>query len=192
MEVSIKSVTGKSSLEDLIKPKNEGDAYFDVYAHSVDYDYQKDLLIYELGFKTSFDKKFEGRIVARSSIIKKDLFVTNAVGVIDSSYRGEWKVAFRLKDPMEFFVKAQEDVIEYIYNSRNKDYTMLEILKDETHPQRAYVKKLNSYLKENGVYEIGERCAQITFKELQTINFNVADSLSPTARGEGGFGSTGK
>ena len=40
--------------------------------------------------------------------------------------------------------------------------------------------------------EHGERIAQIVFAPYMAAEFRVVDSLSDTARGEGGFGSTGK
>lgn len=40
--------------------------------------------------------------------------------------------------------------------------------------------------------EHGERIAQIVFTPYVSARFNVTDELDATARGEGGFGSTGK
>lgn len=39
--------------------------------------------------------------------------------------------------------------------------------------------------------EHGERIAQLVLAPVVTASFNVVDDLDPTARGEGGFGSTG-
>lgn len=43
-------------------------------------------------------------------------------------------------------------------------------------------------------FEIGdqERCAQLVIAPVYQANFEIVDSLSDTARGAGGFGSTGK
>ena len=41
-------------------------------------------------------------------------------------------------------------------------------------------------------FEIGERCGQIYFEKINDIEMEEVDELSDTARGEGGFGSTGK
>lgn len=41
------------------------------------------------------------------------------------------------------------------------------------------------------VIERGERVAQIVIQRLATVRFEEAEELSSTARGEGGFGSTG-
>ena len=41
------------------------------------------------------------------------------------------------------------------------------------------------------IIENGERVAQVVFHEVEHPEFEEVDSLSDTARGEGGFGSTG-
>lgn len=40
-------------------------------------------------------------------------------------------------------------------------------------------------------YALGDRCAQIYFEPVLDVTFVETDDLSDTARGEGGFGSTG-
>lgn len=37
----------------------------------------------------------------------------------------------------------------------------------------------------------GSRCAQMTFYRVETMDFEVADQLNATERGDGGFGHTG-
>ena len=44
----------------------------------------------------------------------------------------------------------------------------------------------------NDFYKVGDRIAQIMIIPHPTIEFEEADELSDTERGEGGFGSTGK
>lgn len=53
--------------------------------------------VFEYGFGLSFEipKGYVGLIFPRSSIFRKDLFLTNCVGVIDSGYRGEVTVKFK-------------------------------------------------------------------------------------------------
>lgn len=41
-------------------------------------------------------------------------------------------------------------------------------------------------------YKVGDRVAQLILLRKQVFEFELADSLSETERGEGGFGSTGK
>ena len=53
--------------------------------------------VFEYGFGLSFEipEGYVGLIFPRSSIFRKDLFLTNCVGVIDSGYRGEVTVKFK-------------------------------------------------------------------------------------------------
>lgn len=86
-----------------------------------------------------------GLIYARSGIAcKRGLAPANKVGVIDSDYRGEIKVA------------------------------------------------LHNHSNEAASIEDGERIAQLVIAPYVTANFVEADTLDDTARGDGGFGSTGK
>ena len=51
----------------------------------------------EYGFGLSFEipEGYVGLVFPRSSIYRKDLFLTNAVGVIDAGYRGEVTAKFK-------------------------------------------------------------------------------------------------
>ena len=88
---------------------------------------------------------YVGLIYARSGIAcRRGLAPANKVGVIDSDYRGEVKVA------------------------------------------------LHNHSSETGVIEDGERIAQLVIAPYLTAEFTESDGLTDTARGEGGFGSTGR
>ena len=52
---------------------------------------------FEYGFGLSFEipEGYVGLVFPRSSIYRKDLFLTNAVGVIDAGYRGEVTSKFK-------------------------------------------------------------------------------------------------
>ncbi|MBP5530357.1 MAG: dUTP diphosphatase [Lachnospiraceae bacterium] len=90
---------------------------------------------------------YVGLVFARSGLAcKKGLAPANKVGVIDSDYRGEIKVAL---------------------HNHNGSGDALEI-------------------------ENGERIAQIAIVPYLKADFEIAESLEETERGEGGFGSTGK
>lgn len=41
-------------------------------------------------------------------------------------------------------------------------------------------------------YEVGERVVQLVIMQIPSVNIQVVDELSNTARGQGGFGSTNK
>lgn len=90
---------------------------------------------------------YVGLVFARSGLAcKKGLAPANKVGVIDSDYRGEIKVAL---------------------HNHNGSGDALAI-------------------------ENGERIAQIAIVPYLKADFEIAESLEETERGEGGFGSTGK
>lgn len=87
---------------------------------------------------------YAGLIYARSGLAsKKGLAPANKVGVVDSDYRGEVKVA--------------------LHNHSGQAQTVSN----------------------------GERIAQMVITPYLAANFVVAEELSSTVRGEGGFGSTG-
>ena len=97
------------------------------------------------GIALEIPKGYMGLIFARSGLsCKRHLAPANKVGVIDSDYRGEVKVA--------------------LHNHSNE-------------PQKI---------------DAGERIAQLVITPFLAVNFEQADELDETQRGEGGFGSTGK
>lgn len=77
------------------------DAGMDLYATSVEYDSHSKIVSYNTGIALEIPEGYAGFIFPRSSIYKYDLQLTNSVGVIDSSYRGEIKFKFRVTyDPI--------------------------------------------------------------------------------------------
>lgn len=96
------------------------------------------------GLKMELPEGYAGLIYARSGLaLKRNLAPANKVGVVDSDYRGEIKVA--------------------LHNHG-------EIAQTVSH---------------------GERIAQLVVTPYLAVNFIESEALSDTARGEGGFGSTG-
>ena len=97
------------------------------------------------GIAMEIPEGYVGLVYARSGLAcKEGLAPANKVGVIDSDYRGEIKVA--------------------LYNQSG---------------QKKLVKN-------------GERIAQIVIAPFLAPEFTEVSELDETARGEGGFGSTGK
>lgn len=96
------------------------------------------------GLAMEIPEGYVGLVYARSGLAcKRGLAPANKVGVVDSDYRGEIKVA------------------------------------------------LHNHGKEAQTVEKGERIAQMVIAPYLSVNYEEADSLSETERGEGGFGSTG-
>ena len=70
------------------------DAGYDLTAVSRVYDKDGNV-VYGTGIAVEIPDGFAGLVFPRSSICKKDLALTNSVGVIDSGYRGEVMVKFK-------------------------------------------------------------------------------------------------
>lgn len=97
------------------------------------------------GLAMEIPEGYVGLVYARSGLAcKRGLAPANKVGVVDSDYRGEIKVA------------------------------------------------LHNHGKEAQTVEKGERIAQMVIAPYLSVNYEKADELSETERGEGGFGSTGR
>ena len=101
--------------------------------------------IVHTGLAAEIPEGYVGLIYARSGLAtKKGLAPANKVGVIDSDYRGEIRVAL--------------------------------------HNHSKYEQSIEPY----------ERIAQLVIAPYIAAEYEEAEELSETVRGEGGFGSTGK
>jgi dUTP pyrophosphatase len=97
-----------------------------------------------LGIKMSIPVGYVGLLIGRSSMGAKGLVLANAVGVIDSDYRGE--------------------IIALMHNTNNFPVSIMK----------------------------GDRIAQLLIMPVAQPKFVIANELDDTARGTGGFGSTGE
>ena len=134
--------------------------------------------VYGTGLAFEIPEGYVGLIFPRSSNAKKDLMLTNSVGVVDSGYRGE--VMFKFK-PAAFFADdayATPGTVGDV--SYRFDYTILPKGYKQDH---AYGCSL---------YEVGDRVGQIIIMPYPQVTFQEVSELSSTDRGVGGFGSTGK
>ena len=115
-----------------------------------------------LGFALEIPEGYHAKIVPRSSIgLKSTLRQPNCVGIIDADYRGEVKAMY----------ESKISNIKTYYNNG-------EMLKTEILPTRRYIKA-------------GERIAQMLIERNEDAELIPVNELSETARGDGGFGSTG-
>ena len=95
----------------------EGDAGIDLVATSEYYDNDGNI-VYGTGLSFEIPKGYVGLLFPRSSICKKQQFLTNSVGVIDSSYRGEIMAKFK---PVMGSYESILDLFEsneYVVNDR--------------------------------------------------------------------------
>ena len=139
MKVNVMKLDAGAIIPKYAKP---GDAGMDLYAASFAID-QNNNYVYGTGLAMEIPEGYVGLIFPRSSISKTAHSLRNAVGVIDSGYRGEL-------------------IFKFDINTHNSP-----------------------------VYEIGDRIGQIIIMPYPQIEFEEAWELSKTARGKGGYGSTG-
>lgn len=97
MEVKIKKL-----VSDAVVPKkaHPGDAGFDLVAVRVGF--ENGCWVCHSGLAFEIPDGYMGLVFPRSSIVKKDMSMANAVGVVDSNYRGEVTCWFRLAGALEF------------------------------------------------------------------------------------------
>lgn len=143
MEVKFKKLT-----KDAVIPSyaNPGDAGLDLTATRFTQEFDKSgkmVLVYHTDLAVEIPEGYVGLAFMRSSICQRSLDMTNAVGVIDSGYRGEIVGKFKLTT----------DALPTIYQP-------------------------------------GEKFAQLIIMPYPTVDVVVAEELSETERGEGGFGSS--
>ncbi|AFU62327.1 putative dUTP diphosphatase [Acinetobacter phage phiAC-1] len=100
----------KKLSDDAVVPSyaHDSDAGLDLTATSKDYDDHGNV-VYGTGLAFAIPKGFVGYLFPRSSISKKDLSLANAVGVIDSGYRGE--IIFKFK-PLAYKGETEKGTYE--------------------------------------------------------------------------------
>ena len=171
MEVKVKRLSENAVIPMYGKP---GDAGMDLTATSRHFD-EDGNVVYGTGLAFEIPEGHVGLIFPRSSNAKKDLILTNSVGVVDSGYRGE--VMFKFK-PVPFF--ADEDCSEN-GETPTFDFTVT--------PGSRFADSFEFGI---NLYEVGDRVGQIIIMPYPKVVFIDSEDLAPTLRGEGGFGSTGK
>ena len=97
MQVKIKKLVKEAVIPRYAKP---GDAGMDLTAVSMTFD-DDGCAVYGTGLAFEIPKGYVGLVFPRSSNAKKDMLLSNSVGVIDSGYRGE--VMLKFKPSMLFF-----------------------------------------------------------------------------------------
>jgi len=166
MKIQIKKLHIDAVIPSYAKP---GDAGMDLTAISqrteTGTDENGDYLEYGTGLAIEIPEGHVGLIFPRSSVSKKDLFLANAVGVIDSGYRGEIKLRFKLEQTFDALDSWVDDQLYYKEGDR-----------------RFYA----------NVYKVGDKIGQLMIIPYPHVELVETEELGSSDRGEGGFGSTGK
>ena len=138
--------------------KHVGDACQDLIATSYKYNPKYDRFEYKLGFATEFSPDWEAEIRPRSTNTKTEAYIPNGPGTIDSNYRGEWLVIYKLRTPFE-----------QLFPEGNRELNLIE-MENEFAP-----------------YKIdGSAIAQVKFNHVHPVAWEVVDELTDTERGTDG------
>lgn len=101
LEVKVKKLVSEAVIPQYAK---DGDAGLDLTAVSVDLDSNGNA-VYGTGLAFEIPEGHVGLLFPRSSVSKKDLSLANAVGVLDSGYRGEVILKYK---PTPYFESNRE------------------------------------------------------------------------------------
>lgn len=148
------------------------DAGFDLVATSRTFD-EDGNVVYGTGLAFEIPEGYVGLLFPRSSNAKKDLSLTNSVGVLDSCYRGE--VIFKFKASLCYKHTNygwQHDADCYSVESNRESF-----INAKDAPK---------------MYAVGDRIGQLIIMPLLDVGFEFADELSDSERGMGGYGSSGR
>lgn len=171
MQVKTKIIDKSIQMQTLQYAK-DGDAGIDLVATSKNYD-EHGNVVYGTNRVFEIPKGYVGLLFPRSSNSKKDLLLSNSVGVLDSGYRGEVMFKYkRVYDSQKFF-----RVVSGMFNK----YCGIEL---ENPIKQSEIK--------SNYYEIGDRIGQLIIMPYPSVEFVESDDLSDTERGTGGFGHTGE
>ena len=162
MIVKIKKLNEKAVIP--FKKHPVEDACYDLIATSCKYNPKYDRFEYGLGFATEFTPDWEAEIRPRSTNTKKDVYIPNDPGTIDSNYRGEWFVMFKHRVPFNT-----------LFPTGDRELNILE-MENELAP-----------------YKVGDAIAQVKFNRVEQATWIEVQELGDTSRGaDGGLIREGK
>ena len=175
------------------------DVGYDVVATGCEWDESTDTYIYHTGLILETDPDVQATHViygfARSSISKKEAYLTNCVGIIDSDgYRGE--IQFRYKNRTSLETLIQLETLKRIVTTPHNDSCRYDWYEEGVRKQLTLYAKNLVY----APYRVGDKIGQFVFStvlsqgtgDTNPIIFEEVDEVSQTERGSGGFGSTDK
>ena len=135
MQLKIKKLDARAVLPSFAK---DGDAGMDLTAINITKDNVGNIT-YHTGISMEIPKGYVGLLFPRSSICKKQQFLTNSVGVVDSGFRGEILAKFK---PV---MGSYETILELFESNEYQEgdrIVQLMIIKHET-PEIIEVKELS-------------------------------------------------
>ena len=183
LEISFKKLR-----EDAVIPKyaHEGDVGMDLTAVDVEYDADNDVYVYHTGLAFETDLHYGIFLFPRSSNRKTEAYLANHVGIDDSAtYRGEIMLCFKNRTSLRQ-VALESRMISF-WNAIEDGKSVEEATKESI---KAWTEAMNNPML-FAPYKVGDRVAQMVAFAYPNVRLIQREELSDTARGTGGFGSTG-
>ena len=167
----------KKSCEEAVAPfyAYESSAGLDLTATSRTMD-EYGNIVYGTGIQIEIPKGYVGLLYTRSSNHKKKLDFTCCVGVIDSDYRGEITMKYRPSTTFIYFSSIWKRLSSLFFGAPKGDCNL----------------KTAFCIKDDDIYEVGDRIGQLIIMSYPKIELVPVRELSQSARGENGYGSSGK
>ena len=111
LEIKFKKLVETAKMPTKAHPTDAG---ADLTAVSKEWDEELKCWVYGTGIATEIPEGYVGLLFPRSSIRKYTLAQCNAVGVIDSSYRGEIMVSYKLTSDVEKIYNIGDKIAQFI------------------------------------------------------------------------------
>lgn len=186
----------------LPQTESEGSAGYDIWGifdEPICWHESHSVKMIRTGFSTEFDSSYVARVWERGSTGSKNLEVR--AGVIDSNFRGEWKILLKNGNPYPFYYIEGEEEGEvfksHVESLKNMYY--LAMGGSDNNNKIVYEKNM-LYIQDRdsdarrplaGVYSQEKAIAQFVMVKIVKPEMQVVEELSQTRRGEGMLGSSG-
>ena len=191
VNVKIKKLVENAVIPTYAKP---GDMGMDLVATSMEYDVSRDCYVYHTGLAFEVPEGYGMLLFPRSSNRNTEAYMTNHVGILDSGYRGELLICYKLRTSKEVselmlklthaLVDVRNDVVEIVDNIPDANIAISSNYKDN--------EPIEIDWEASAPYKVGDRVAQLVVIPYPKVMFEEVEELSASERGTGGHGSTGK
>jgi len=186
----------KAKLFKTASPEDAGYDIWGIFPNPITMLLPGDTLMVETGIKTEFSKDLVGRVWERGSTGVINLQVR--AGVVDSNYRGEWKVILSNgnADASIFFLEGEVDSV--LYDSHKQSILNAYRLgrsgevEFKIEEQKLTVRNEDSTSILAYFYPQEKAIAQVCFLKIEKPEIvESTEDLASSNRGEGSFGSSG-
>lgn len=172
------------------------DVGYDIKSISCEYDEEHDMYIYHTGIyvETSPDAGYNKALYLfpRSSNSKKECYLTNSVGIVDSDiYRGEIQARFKNRTSLDVMIR--QEVCKRLFDEMIKSNGGVQLSYDDMYDAISARFKSRARALEFAPYDVGDKCVQLVFAVEQKPDFVLVEAIDEnTDRGASGFGGSGK